>query len=287
MFLPLPIIITIVAVMLAVPVLILGIRHAAPGIWARHEEIKNFIEAFAFLAAGAWAISTFVYSEKIKPQNEPPEVAVQATLEEVGRNQSAVAVKATVSARNIGKTKVSVIAAYYNVEGFKIERLSKSDDGAYHRYAAGELDKLAKPESPGDVTLSRYTKHHGSQGAVVHSSNLMQNWTMDPGDEYSRNTVFYVASADYNHLKINFKIYVARNSNYENKIHRHWQLADDKDEIAAEFFVKDGGKPCDETSPEKNCAPFNPRKNADHKKIIEEYGMTHYDALSELSLWKK
>jgi len=264
------------------------VKRSGKWLWSNHEPISHFIQVLAIIAAGIWAFYTFVYTEKIKPSNEPPTLATTATLEKVGRKEiesdgkkiSLLAVKATVTANNTSKAEVTVMAAYFNVRGLKIKLYDQRDDQAYHDYVASTLTSSLKDNQ--DTNVSRHDELHDS--TIVHSNNLLQNWTMDPGDQYARSTIFYIPEDNYDLLHITFDIYLARDPRYTEVIDKQWKC-DQEGGLSVKFFVKRTDQDCKADDPTANCDSFNPFHNEYHKNLKSKYNLTHYDSSAELSLW--
>lgn len=275
----------VLALALAFGLLILGVKVLFPRVWEGDEKIKNFVEMFALLCAGAWAISMFNYTEFTKPREEQPELSVKASMEEVGRKQGSVAVKVSVSAENTGNRRALIMAAYYNVEALKGVSFKRASDDEYTAAASAELS--TRREAGGDTTISRYENYHSRQGDVVHSSNLMQGTELEAGEGYSRDTLFYVSEADYDLLRITFKVYAApKDSKYADKIFGQWVLDKDqpKNQLRIKFLAKEGAD-CDEKR-WQNCPEFNPNDNPKHKELRMSYALMQFDAISALSLWQ-
>lgn len=72
--------------------------------------IRDLVEVVAILAAGAWALYTFVYDQRIKPASEPPSVVLTGSLQRVGERGDKVQMQYHVTLRNTGQTRIYTIA---------------------------------------------------------------------------------------------------------------------------------------------------------------------------------
>jgi hypothetical protein len=271
--------------------------------------IPQYTQALVLLGTALFTYFTFFYTEEFLPTKEQPILLLTATLEEVGRKTSPgagavtmIAVKAAVNAQNTSKTRVTVVSAFYNVRGSSVApgrdeyrspwpRLPPLDGSQaapgrdeYSEYVEKELGLAAKYKGDRDTIVSRYDIPTGIE--VIHSSNLMQGgWALDPGEQYSRSTIFYVPEGAYDFLNIKFDVHVAKDPQYKEVIENRWRAEEDG-ELHNVFFLRRGGLPCDENDPARNCDEYNP-KNESQVKVKEKYGVVHSDVISVLSLWKK
>jgi hypothetical protein len=254
-------------------------------LWRNHDKINNYAQVGAIIAAGFWAYFTFFYTEEVKPAKEHPMVLLTATLEKVGRKTireqgktvTMIAVRAAVNAQNTSKARVTVMSAYFNARGDNVGPGQNGDKNAYSDYVKG---LVAKSNEGQDTIVSRYDTPQGSE--VIHSSNLMQGgWALDPGEQYSRSTIFYVPERKYDFLTIKFDVFVAKDPRYEEKLEVQWGAKDG--ELQTDFFVRRDEVPCDKNDPARNCDQYNPN-NKSHVQLKEKYGIVHNDTISALSL---
>ena len=86
----------------------------------RLERANALVQTLAILGAGAWAVYTFIYEARIKPALEPPAVSVTTSLVRAGERDRHVAIRSTVTRRNVGQTGVRVLGLVYNVTGVRV-----------------------------------------------------------------------------------------------------------------------------------------------------------------------
>jgi hypothetical protein len=81
--------------------------------------VRDIVEVVAIIAAGIWALYTFVYVERIKPAGEPPSVVLTGSLHRLGERNGLVQMEYQATLRNTGQTRVNVIAVAFTVNGTK------------------------------------------------------------------------------------------------------------------------------------------------------------------------
>ena len=85
------------------------------------ERLNNFVQTLAIIGAGAWGVYTFIYEARIKPSLEPPAVSVMTRLEKAGERDNRIAIRSTVTRKNVGQTGVRVLGLVYNVIGVRAQ----------------------------------------------------------------------------------------------------------------------------------------------------------------------
>lgn len=81
--------------------------------------LRDIVEVVAILAAGAWAIYTFVYEQRIKPAGEPPSLVLSGSLQRAGERSGMIQMVYHAVLRNNGQTRVYVIAQAIVAEGLR------------------------------------------------------------------------------------------------------------------------------------------------------------------------
>jgi hypothetical protein len=144
-----------------------------PGHWRRlkwwlgerHEIVKDYAQVVAILIAAGWGVYVFVYENIWKPSKEVPDVITSATLEQGGRGNKLIAVKASAVARNVGKKSAHILGAWFNVEGVKVSERDGAQVGPYKENVKSQI----KREGPGrraiDMHASRYSDYDQSNEA--------------------------------------------------------------------------------------------------------------------------
>lgn len=157
------------------------------------ETINSLVQTVAILAAGAWGIYTFIYEARIAPGLAPPSVSVTSALERVGRRDGLVAIRSTVTRRNVGQAEVRVLGLTYNVIGVRV------------RFGPGGTLPAELPGS-GPVAQARdYTEADGGdvllRHGVLFGGEAGDPSGLNPGEAVSRDLVFYADPARYDSVR--------------------------------------------------------------------------------------
>ncbi len=88
--------------------------HAVP---TREERLRTIIEIAAILAAGLWAIYTFVYEQRIKPLSEAPSFAVPTDVHQGPTIDGVVFLTIHKGLQNTGNVPIDVAAEGLSVYG--------------------------------------------------------------------------------------------------------------------------------------------------------------------------
>ncbi|MCK2054870.1 hypothetical protein [Methylobacterium sp. 37f] len=150
----------------------------------RLERANALVQTLAILAAGAWAVYTFIYEARIKPALEPPAVSVTTNLVRAGERGQHVAIRSTVMRRNVGQTGVRVLGLVYNVTGVSVRFEAQTRDGA---------------TAPDRTTTARAYTFDGPGEAILRESRLFAGATeaggepsdLNPGESVSRDLIVY------------------------------------------------------------------------------------------------
>ena len=81
------------------------------------EKIRTAVEIVAIVAAGLWALYTFVYEQQIKPLSEPPEFSVPTTIEQGPTIDGVVFLTIHKRVENTGSTPIDIAAESLAVYG--------------------------------------------------------------------------------------------------------------------------------------------------------------------------
>lgn len=93
--------------------------HSVP---TRAENVRTFVEIVAIVAAGIWALYTFVYEQRIKPLGEAPSFSVPTTVEQSPAVGGVVFVTVHKGVQNTGNVPIDLAAEALSVYG---ERLTE------------------------------------------------------------------------------------------------------------------------------------------------------------------
>ncbi|MBY0256849.1 hypothetical protein [Methylobacterium sp.] len=154
----------------------------------RLERANALVQTLAIVAAGAWAVYTFIYEARIKPALEPPAVSVTTSLVRAGERGQHVAIRSTVTRKNVGQTGVRVLGLVYNVTGVRV------------RFDAESGTKPAGGTTSADRTIAaRAYAFAGPGEAILRESRLFAGATeaggdpseLNPGETVSRDLIVY------------------------------------------------------------------------------------------------
>lgn len=154
------------------------------------ERVNSFVQTVAIVAAGAWAVYTFIYEARIKPGLEPPAVSVTTELVKAGERDDHVAIRSTVTRKNVGQTAVRVLGLTYNVVGVRARFESDSASATKPTGTIDEAGQIAEApgytlSEPGTVILRQGVLFAGATDEDAKPSDLA------PGETLSRDLIVY------------------------------------------------------------------------------------------------
>ncbi|HXM07288.1 MAG TPA: hypothetical protein VN936_07480, partial [Candidatus Acidoferrum sp.] len=88
--------------------------HSVP---TRAEQVRTAVEIIAILAAGLWALYTFVYEQRIKPLSEPAEFSVPTTVTQGPTVNGVVFLKIHKRLENTGNVPIDIAAEAVDIYG--------------------------------------------------------------------------------------------------------------------------------------------------------------------------
>lgn len=92
--------------------------HSVP---TRAEQIRTAVEIVAIVAAGLWALYTFVYEQRIKPLEEAPQFSLPTTVDQGPTTNGVVFLTIHKRLENTGNVPVDIAAESLNVYGERID----------------------------------------------------------------------------------------------------------------------------------------------------------------------
>ncbi|MFC0387344.1 hypothetical protein [Muricoccus vinaceus] len=168
-------------------------KHTEPSRFSA-DVVNSIVQTLAIVGAGAWAVYTFIYEARIAPGLAPPTVSVSTALERVGRRGDLVAIRSTVTRRNVGQTEVRVLGLTYNVVGVRVRF---AGEGALPAPPSAGAVAQARDyvEEPGEVLLRQGILFEGAAGSPGDPSGL------NPGEAVSRDLIFYADPSRYDSIR--------------------------------------------------------------------------------------
>lgn len=166
-------------------------RHESPSAAAL---VRDIVEVIAIVAAGAWAIYTFIYVERIKPAADPPSLVMSGTLHKLGERKGLTQFSYDGTIRNNGNTNVYLIGEGYTVIGFRLA--SNSAPVSVKPYPGSlEYDRDARIESQAVI----YRRYALSRFA---SPKFGGGYEMFPGQQVPFTGLFAVKSGEFDSIAL-------------------------------------------------------------------------------------
>jgi hypothetical protein len=247
------------------------------------ETIKNYAQVLLLLVGTGWAFYTFIYENKIKLSNEPPKVTVSTSVKEVGRRDGKIALMTNVVVHNISKVRVNVYAAWFNVSGYRINRvldvpwfkvLAYIIKPVSDQVTDSEFVKKLKDKDPDnsseECSVSRFFNEAGV--THIHCGSLLKDSWLEPDEEYSRTNVVYIPADEYDLVK--YKV--------------DFDLAKDKSVVEAEWkYNLERGFYYTTSVRDEDCpaCPSRPIKDVSDYQLAK-YGIIHTDSEFSISVWE-
>lgn len=191
------------------------------------EAANNIVQTIAIVAAGAWAVYTFIYQAKIAPAQEPPSLSVTSTVAEVGHKAGQVAIRSTVTRTNVGHTGVRLLALTYNVIGKKVKFADKiwlGQEPALELSHANLVTAARYYEEPEQQVILR----HGLlfKGAARVSGGMeVPESVLKPGESISRDMIFYANRDQFDFIRFQVQLTYAKESDPPTPL--RFQVADE------------------------------------------------------------
>ncbi|MBV8197368.1 MAG: hypothetical protein JO263_04485 [Candidatus Eremiobacteraeota bacterium] len=151
--------------------------HSIP---TRAEQVRIIVEVVAILAAGAWALYTFVYEQRIKPLAEAPSFSIATLVEQSAPTNGVVFVTVHKRLENTGNVGIDVAAEALSVYGEQIakrtQRESRTESATRAQVTADvprrkvallfSIAKLRNGAVTGNQNIAFYVPPHSSAEAV-------------------------------------------------------------------------------------------------------------------------
>jgi hypothetical protein len=133
--------------------------HSVP---TRAEQVRTAVEIIAILAAGLWALYTFVYEQRIKPLSEPAEFSLPTTVTQGPTVNGVVFLTIHKRLENTGNVPIDIAAEALNVYGEKIVNSRKRVQRIRTPYAVEVKNDV--PRRPVDLLFSQAKLRSGAVG---------------------------------------------------------------------------------------------------------------------------
>jgi hypothetical protein len=178
------------------------------------EAANNIVQTIAIIAAGAWAVYTFIYQAKIAPAQEPPSLSVTSTVAAVGNQTDQVAIRSTVTRTNVGHTGVRVLALTYNVIGTKVKFADQTELGQDPPLDLSHANQVTKVRYY-EVADQEVILRHGLlfKGATQESAGMgIPESVLKPGESISRDMIFFANRDKFDFIRFQVRLTYAKES---------------------------------------------------------------------------
>lgn len=158
------------------------------------------------LVGVAFGAFQFWFAQQYLPTREPAALEASAVLEPIGAVSGGLeALRATVSLKNVGKTKVIALAAAYNVSGTSnpAKEFKPAPKKVLEPFLSQSIDPYA----------TRYSRHAGLGPApeIVQAGRLFaENRYVEPGEQVSRRFIVFVPACRYTLVRLRSQVVVAK-----------------------------------------------------------------------------
>lgn len=173
------------------------------------DRINTLVQTLAIIGAGAWGVYTFIYEARIKPGLEPAAVSVTTALLRAGERDNHVAIRSTMTRKNVGQTGVRVLGLAYTVTGI---RARFGDNAANATALADRLDGQERVAAARDYTLTEPGTVILRQGVLFAGATDREAEPSDlnPGESVSRDLIVYADRTQYDFVRFAVHLAYAR-----------------------------------------------------------------------------
>jgi hypothetical protein len=166
----------------------------------QREELKDWITIAAIALAGAWALWTFFYEQRLKHYLEPSYLRATVSIEPAAQTQSSFELAAQpilirLSVENQSKRLVRVLSGQVELHA---DRLLLSDEAEF------SPENLAATLDVDKAHRSRYWNKRESQ--LVFTGSAFRMWTFEPGEKQEFSRLVWVPQAKFHQLEANVYI---------------------------------------------------------------------------------
>lgn len=156
------------------------------------EIVRDAVEIAAITVAGVWAIYIFVYENRIKPSQGPPELTYTATMERLGEHGGLVGVRLQTETRNVGSVRVHFLGVSMTVLASRIA----AHGSALPAVVTPTSNDLAAFYSA-TVAVPVYRRAYLTQ--LADPSTGADDW-LDPGGIERADRIFYIPKGRFDSL---------------------------------------------------------------------------------------
>jgi hypothetical protein len=166
------------------------------------------------VAGALGAIFQFWYVQAYGPSALPPNLVVEARLTPVGQDVASGlrAFRVDVDVQNVGRTRVQVLASWYNVRTLSAAETGSSDDFSQTVRDMFELQPYVLESQPhrADRTVTMVEPEIVATGEL-----LSRGWWFEPDEETRVSFLTFLESTEADVLHVNAGLFMARGSRLE------------------------------------------------------------------------
>jgi hypothetical protein len=248
-----------------------GLARLLPGA-ALVALLVSLVPLFSF----GFGVYQYVQQTKIEPLNRPPVLSLSADLEEVGRKDTVVALRANIKLTNMSDRRVRILSSWYNIEASRLSvPLAELDNQAYSDLA---LHAVKQNNSP---ATARAIRHSADPFVVIASGKILpeRNW-FDTKEEFSLQYVFYIPENRYDLVRLTSQISLAKE---DERLCTQW-WPDERGGIwSFHYERRDPDPSCEELSVRETDAWQT--RDTDRTNLEKKYGLASTNNIAEFSLW--
>lgn len=219
--------------------------------------VNHLTQTIALLAAGAWAVYTFVYQQQIAPAMAPPTLSVSSVLEKAGHQGDMTAIRCAVTRTNVGQSGVRVLGLTYNLSGIKERFLSGGSENPGYASPLGDVGAVSRTRYRLEPERQDLIQQIGTLFAGAHPGGHPSE--LNPEESVTREMVLYADRSRYDRVRLQVNLVYAR-----------------LDEPAPPLVLERGSEGLLEARPAPSCQHRKPACSAVYTT----------DFTTELSLWE-
>jgi hypothetical protein len=238
------------------------------------QAVREWTQFALLVFAAAWGVVTFVIKDMIIPARRPATLAITSTLEEVGRTGTTALIRARVHAVNHSDSKIYAPAFWYTARGSRLVATRPPPTGTIKPIVDRAFDPRVKP--PHDAAALYSAEDTTNVVAVWRVSPDPDTW-YEPADETTNEELFYVPVGTYDAIRLTVEAIGSKT--IEGIARIEWTVAQDGS-LAPKVLLKTHGYESDSSKVE----PYDPLKNARHRRWQRQNGVGYNWAISTLSL---
>lgn len=168
------------------------------------DTINNITQTIALMAAGAWAVYTFIYQQQIAPALAPPTLTLTSTLEKAGQRGDLTAIRCAVTRTNVGQSGVRVLGITYNLTGIKERFLAGGAVNLAFTNPLTDVGKVNRTLYQGEPERQEVIQKIGTLFAGAHAQGIPSE--LNPEESISRDMVVYADRSKFDRVQMHVSL---------------------------------------------------------------------------------